>query len=407
MNLLERFIKYAKVHTTSDPENDAVLPSAKREFDLARLLEEELIGIGMKDVRVSDQGYVYAVLPATEGYENAPSVGFIAHMDTSPDFSGENVNVIVHENYQGEDIALGKYTLSTADFPHLQKMVGKTLLTADGSTLLGADDKAGIAEIVTVCERLIKSGAPHGRIAVGFTPDEEIGKGADGFEVDAFGCDFAYTVDGGLPGEVTYETFNAAAAVFTVHGLSVHPGSAKDTMINASLVAMEINSMLPALDIPAATSGREGFFHLCSMSGDVTDARLEYIVRDHNDTVFEYRKHCLVMIAERINKKYGEGVCELELHEQYRNMRSVLDGSPMCLDIAIEATKAKGLEVYSEPMRGGTDGARLSFMGLPTPNLGTGGCAFHGPFEHIALEDMETCCEIIEEIINRVAVTER
>ena len=402
MTLLERFIKYAKVHTTSDPDNDGVQPSAKRELELAVILKKEMEDTGFTDVTLTETGYLYGFIPATKGCEKAPTVGFIAHMDTAPDFSGEGVEPKIFENYDTSDIILDGITLSKRDFPDLEGARGKTLITTDGKTLLGADDKAGIAEILTMAERLIASGRPHGRIAVGFTPDEEIGRGADGFDVALFGADFAYTVDGGLPGEVTYENFNAAGAVFEIKGVSVHPGSAKDTMVNAALVAMEINSMLPVLDTPAHTEAREGFYHLCEMEGTVSSARLEYIVRDHSDEVFEYRLSALSSIRDEINRKYGEGTVALTLREQYRNMLSQIKKAPLCVDIAVKATNKVGLEVRREPIRGGTDGARLSFMGLPTPNLGTGGCAFHGPYEHITLEDMEICVDIILQIVNEV-----
>lgn len=403
MSVTERFLRYVKVYTTSDPDNEGTIPSAAREFDLAHMLESELKEMGLEGVVCDEQAYVYGYLPATPGCEGAPNVGFIAHMDTAPDFCGENVNPVVHENYDGGDVELNGRTIRVADFPSMAKLKGRTLITADGTTLLGGDDKAGVAEIMTMLEQVIKSGIPHGRIAVGFTPDEEIGAGADGFDVKGFGCDFAYTVDGGEEGGIDYENFNAASADFTVHGFNVHPGSSKNTMINASLVAMEINAMLPSGDTPRDTDGYEGFFHLCSMSGNVEKAALEYIVRDHSATVFDARLETLRHIQKLINEKYGEGTAELTIREQYRNMIEMIRPCIQVVDYAKEAIREAGLEPIVEPIRGGTDGARLSYMGLPCPNLGTGGYAAHGPYEHVTVEGMEKCTEILVNIVKRCA----
>ena len=403
MGVTERFLRYVKVNTASDPTVEGRIPSAEREFDLARMLADELRELGLEGVRCDDKAYVYGYLPATAGYESAPKLGFIAHMDTAPDFCGENVQPIVHENYDGGDVELKGRTIHVADFPHLKKLAGRTLITADGTTLLGGDDKAGVAEIMTMLERLIGEGIAHGRVAVGFTPDEEVGAGADAFDVAGFGCDFAYTVDGGEEGGIDYENFNAAGANFTVNGFNVHPGSSKDTMINASLVAMEINSMLPAGDTPRLTEGYEGFFHLCSMSGNVERAELEYIVRDHSAQMFAARLELLRHVAKVLNEKYGAGTVELEIREQYRNMLEKIQPCYHIVENACAAIEEAGLKPIIEPIRGGTDGARLSFMGLPCPNLGTGAYAGHGPYEHATTEGMEKCVEILVNIVKRYA----
>ena len=401
MGLLDRFLRYVKVDTTSEPDVQGVQPTAQREFDLAHMLADELKELGLEGVKCDDKAYVYGYLPATPGCENAPKLGFIAHMDTSPDFCGANVNPVVHENYDGGDVKLNGRTLYVADFPHLKKLAGRTLITADGTTLLGGDDKAGVAEIMTMVERI--KDCPHGRIAVGFTPDEEVGAGADGFDVAGFGCDYAYTVDGGEEGGICYENFNAAAADFEVHGFNVHPGSSKDTMINASLVAMEINAMLPACDTPRNTEGYEGFFHLGSMEGNVERALLRYIVRDHSAERFESRLELLRHIEKVINEKYGAGTAKLTIKQQYRNMIELIKPCFHLIDNACAAIREAGLEPIIEPIRGGTDGARLSYMGLPCPNLGTGGYAGHGPYEHITLEGMEKCVQILMGIVKRYA----
>lgn len=401
MRAYERLLNYVKVYTTSDEES-GVTPSAEREFDLARILEKELKEIGITEVNVDDTCYLYAVIPATPGYENKPVLGFIAHMDTAPDFSGEGVNPQIHENYDGEDVALGDSgrVLKVADFPHLKGLKGKTLITTDGTTLLGADDKAGVAEIMTMAEQILSSDMPHGKICISFTPDEEIGEGADHFDVPGFGADFAYTVDGGFVNELEYENFNAAGAVVKVQGVNIHPGDAKDKMVNAALVAMEFNGLLPAADVPAHTMGYEGFFHLTDMSGDVAEAELKYIIRDHDEATFEVRKKMMEHAALILNEKYGEGTVTLIIKEQYRNMVEMIKPHQHLIDNAFEAIRMTGMEPKAVAIRGGTDGARLSFMGLPCPNLGTGGCAFHGPYEHITAEAMDTAVEILKNIIS-------
>ena len=396
----ERFLRYISVNTKSD-DTSSTTPTSAIQFDLAKMLREELIAIGCENVRADDKCYVYAEIPATKGYEDKTKLGFIAHMDTSPDFSGEGVNPQIIENYNGESVALGESgrVLSLDTFPHLASLKGRTLITTDGTTLLGADDKAGVAEIMTLADKIISENIPHGKILIGFTPDEEVGSGADHFDVASFGADFAYTVDGGAEGSLEYENFNAAGAHFVVNGVNVHPGSAKNIMVNSMLVAMEINSMLPSADIPAKTEGYEGFFHLTDMQGTCERSTLDYIVRDHDANMFEARKTILRHIEKTINEKYGEGTVELIIKDQYRNMREKIEPCMHLIENAVEAAKRCGAAPVIEPIRGGTDGARLSFMGLPCPNLGTGGYAFHGPFEHITVEGMEKEVEILTEIV--------
>ena len=332
--------------------------------------------------------------------EDRKAIGFIAHMDTAPDYSGENVKPQIIENYDGKDILLkGSNTyLKVSDFPTLKSLTGRTLITTDGTTLLGADDKAGVAEIMTALEQLIAEGTPHGDIWVGFTPDEEIGAGADLFDLDYFKAEYAYTVDGDYEGEVAYENFNAASADFIIHGVNVHPGEAKDIMVNAALLATEIVSRLPKTETPAHTAGREGFYHLTDMSGDVAEARLSFIVRDHDKDIFESRLNLLRTIEVEINQEYGAGTVELTITHSYENMLSVIEQHMDVIERAQNAIRKAGLEPISRPVRGGTDGARLSFMGLPCPNLGTGGYGFHGPYEHISVEAMETVVQIIKSI---------
>ena len=403
MSVRERFLRYIAIHTASDPASTTV-PSAMREKDLAELLVTELLELGLTDAHMDKNGYVYAHLPA-RNCDNGVRLGLIAHMDTAPDFCGENVRPQILENYDGSDVVLGTSgrTLSRTMFPHLPSLAGKTLITTDGTTLLGGDDKAGIAEILTVLEQLQNSDAPHPVLSIGFTPDEEIGSSADHFDIAAFAADFAYTIDGGGTSSIEYENFNAASARFTVHGVNVHPGGAKNTMRNASLVAMEINAMLPAFEIPARTGGREGFFHLTNMSGDVEKASLSYIVRDHDAARFAGRLDTLQHIAKCINEKYGAGTAELELRETYRNMGEKIREQFHLVENARAVISSRGMTPSECAIRGGTDGARLSFMGLPCPNLSTGGHAFHGPYEHITVEDMEICVRVIAGIVDAYA----
>ena len=405
MRAYERFITYAKIHTSSS-EDFVKNPSTERQFDLARLLVQELKDLGVADARVTDTCYVYGSIPATPGYEDKPRLGFIAHMDTIPDFSGENVKPTLVHDYDGGDIPLGDSgrVLSPKNFPSLLGLKGKTLITTDGTTVLGGDDKAGVAEIMTLAEILQKGDIPHGFIGVAFTPDEEIGHGPDGFDVPGFGCDFGYTLDGGRAGEIEFENFNACAAKFAVHGRNVHPGSAKGVMINALQVAMELNALLPGAERPEHTAGYEGFFHLTDMAGNVEKATLSYIVRDHIASRFDSRRATLKQIEAFLNEKYGPGTCELSIRDQYRNMvEKIRPYNYHLIENAVAACEAAGVEPLIKPIRGGTDGATLSFMGLPCPNLGTGGYACHGPFEHVCVEEMDLCVEIALNLVKTYA----
>ena len=397
MRASDRFLRYIRVFTTSDPHSTAA-PTSRCQLTLANQLCEEMTALGLENVHVDAFGIVYGWLSATPGCEDRPAVGYIAHMDTAPDFSGENVKPQIIENYDGGDVVLaGSGTvLSPEAFPTLRTLKGMTLITTDGTTLLGADDKAGIAEILTACESVIASGKPHGKLCIAFTPDEEVGAGVDHFDVEKFGADYAYTVDGGQEGGVSYETFNACAAEVDFAGLSVHPGSSKDTMINASIAAMEFNALLPGGDVPRLTEEYEGFFHLCHMEGDVDHAHLSYIVRDHDRAFFENRKQILRHAAKTINERYGKSVVTLSIKDSYYNMAEKVTPHMEIVDSARRAAEKAGMEPFTEPIRGGTDGCRLSYMGLPTPNLCTGGFAAHGPFEHIAVESMDRCAKMLE-----------
>ena len=396
MRAYERFLQYVKVYTTSDEES-STHPTTARQLDLGRMLVAQLEELGLTDARLDEYGYVYATLPATPGCEQAAGLGFIAHMDTAPGTSGENVNPQIHENYDGGDVLLPATgaVLKPAEFPFLTEMKGQTLITTDGSTLLGADDKAGVAEIMTMVERLIREGRPHGKICIGFTPDEEVGQGADLFDVDGFGAAYAYTVDGDDVGEISYENFNAAAAAIKIHGLSVHPGSAKNTMRNALSLAMEYHAALPAFECPEHTEGREGFFHLCDLQGDVSETVFHYIIRDHDADRFAVRKAQMQQVADRLNEKYGAGTVELELTDSYRNMLEKIRPHFHLVENARAAIRAVGLTPVESPIRGGTDGATLSYKGLPCPNLGTGGFNFHGPMECITVEKMDQAVEVL------------
>ncbi len=407
MRAYERLLNYVKVYTTSDEEGQGI-PSTERQFDLAMQLVDEMKTLGIDDARVDEHCYVYGTIPATPGYENRSAIGFIAHLDTAPDCSGEGVKPQVHEKYDGGEVALGESgkVLSPETFPHLKSLKGRTLITTDGTTLLGADDKAGIAEIMTLAQELLSSDIPHGKICIGFTPDEEIGGGAELLDIPAFGAEFAYTVDGGAENEIVYENFNACGAEFTVHGFNIHPGESKNKMINAALVAMEINSMLPAGETPRHTDMYEGFFHLTQMQGNVEEARLQYIIRDHSASHFEARQEMLQHIAKMINEKYGEGTVTLTIHQQYRNMAEKLTGCMHLIDFAKESIREQGMEPDTSPVRGGTDGAQLSFRGLPCPNLGTGGYAFHGYYEHITAEAMDMVVKVMTGIVSRYAQRE-
>ncbi|MBQ1902005.1 MAG: peptidase T [Lachnospiraceae bacterium] len=400
MDVKTRFLKYISIHTTSDEEGAANVPSAEREFDLAKVLRDEMIEMGLSDVTMTDHAYVYGFLPATKDMKDAKAVCLISHLDTAPDYSGENVNPQIIENYNGEDVTLPGTgaILSVSDFPELKDMKGRTLITTDGTTLLGADDKAGIAEIMTAIYELKESNKSHGPIYVCFTPDEEIGSGAALFDKELCPADFAFTVDGDYEGEVAYENFNAASAKFAIKGVNVHPGEAKDIMVNAGLIGCEIAMMLPAEETPANTEGREGFYHLIEMSGDVASANMVYIIRDHDADKFSAKKDFLKEVAAKINEKYGDGTVTLTITDSYENMISVMEKHMDVIELAKSAIRSVGLEPISRPVRGGTDGAQLSFRGLPCPNLGTGGYGFHGPFEHITVESMETVVAILKNI---------
>jgi tripeptide aminopeptidase len=399
MKVQDRFLHYVSFWTTSDEEGSGH-PTANREWALGKALANELKDMGLEKVMLSDMCYVYGMLPATPGMEDAKAIGFIAHLDTAPDFSGENIKPQIIEDYDGGDVLLagsGAY-LKASDFPDLKRRVGDTLITTDGTTLLGADDKAGVAEIFTMVQKLRDSGLPHGDIWIGITPDEEVGTGADGFDLEYFKADYAYTVDGDYEGEIAYENFNAASAEFRIRGVSVHPGEAKDLMVNAALIACEIAMSLPQAETPAHTEGRQGFYHLTDLEGDVSSASLSYIVRDHDKTMFENRLDMLWQLEDSMNRKYGEGTVKLTITRSYENMVTVLEDQMYIVDLAKYAIAQNGLTPISTPIRGGTDGARLSFMGLPCPNLGTGGAGFHGPFEHISVEAMEKTVDILVSI---------
>ncbi len=404
MRVEERLLKYVSYWTTSDEECRQI-PSSERQFELGKVLEQELRDLGLEKVTLTDHCYVYGLLPATKGYADKPAVGFISHMDTAPDFSGKDVKPQIIPDYDGNDVLLkgsGAY-LKVSDFPTLKTLKGRTLITTDGTTLLGADDKAGVSEIMTAVEQIITEKIPHGDIWIGFTPDEEVGSGADLFDLDYFKARFAYTVDGDYEGEVAYENFNAASASFEINGVNVHPGEAKDIMINAALVGCEIASLLPENETPAHTEGREGFYHLTDFSGDIAHAKVNYIVRDHDKSSFEKRLDSLRGIEKKMNEKYHADTVKLNIQHSYSNMLEVIEKNEYVVAIAKKAIKNVGLEPVSRPVRGGTDGARLSFMGLPCPNLGTGGYGFHGPFEHISVEGMDTAVSVIKEIVKITA----
>lgn len=404
MKAYERLLEYARIWTTSDEES-TTSPTTSRQFDLAKQLVEEMKEIGIEDAYMDEFGYVYGHIPATPGYEERTAIGFIAHMDTAPDYSGENVNPQIIENYDGNDVSLGTSgkVLSVAEFPSLKTLTGRTLITTDGTTLLGADDKAGIAEIMTVAEELIKENIPHGKVSISFTTDEEVGSGAEHMNLEVFGAPFAYTVDGGPEGEIQFENFNAASADFYVHGVNVHPGEAKGIMKNSQKIAMEIQGMLPVDEAPEYTEGYEGFFHLMEMNGTVEETKMSYLIRDFDSESYENRKELLRNITETVNKKYGKGTVELKLKDSYRNMREKIEPCMELIEYAKKACEMAEVKADIAPIRGGTDGARLSFVGLPCPNLGTGGYGFHGAFEHTTAEGMDKAAAIIKNIILQFA----
>lgn len=400
MRAYERLLNYVKIDTQS-AEDASCVPSTSGQHTLAAMLKSEMQQLGMERVSADEHAYVYGFIPASAGYEAEPTIGFIAHIDTATDFSGSNVNPRIIDNYDGGDITLGTSgrVIEVAKFPELSAMAGETLIVTDGMSLLGADDKAGVAEIMTLCEKLINDNIPHCAVAVCFSPDEEIGHGAELLDLALFGADFAYTIDGDAVNEINFETFNAASACFNVSGVNVHPGSARGIMVNASLLAMELNSMLPQHDIPAETEGYEGFFHLLEMSGSVESAELKYIVRDHDAEKFALRCDILRDIERRMNEKYGSGTVTLTLRNQYRNMAEILKDKMSVVDRAERAMRRAGVTPVRVPIRGGTDGAQLTFRGLPCPNIGTGGHAFHGPYEHISVEAMDKVVDIITNIV--------
>ena len=399
MTVSERFLKYVSFGTNSDDCSETC-PSTESQLVLGRFLAEELKAIGLTEVEQDKDGYVYGVLPATAGRENDASIGFIAHMDTSNDVKGDGIKPQVVA-YKGGDIRLNDgVSIGLKDFPYLEKYIGCDIITSDGTTLLGADDKAGIAEIFTACEYLVSHPEiSHGRIAVCITPDEEIGRGADRFDVKRFACDWAYTVDGGELGEIEYENFNAASAKITVHGVNIHPGSAKNKMKNASLLAAEFINMLPAAETPAHTENYEGFYHLGGMSGDETTATLHYIIRDHDMQKFEARKEFMKNLCDYLNGVYGENTFELSMRDSYYNMREKILPHMHIIDNAVKAMERVNVEPCIVAIRGGTDGARLSYMGLPCPNLSTGGANFHSIHEFIPIQSMEKMVEVVIELM--------
>jgi tripeptide aminopeptidase len=402
-DVVERFLEYVRIDTRSDEDSDTN-PSTEKQFDLAKRLVEELKGLGLEDASVDEKCYVMATLPSNIDTD-CPVIGFIAHLDTSPEISGEGVSPQMVENYDGGDIRLnGETVLSPSDFPELSFYEGQTLITTDGTTLLGADDKAGIAEIMTALEYLSENpDVGHGTIKVAFTPDEEIGRGADHFDVEKFSADLAYTLDGGRVGELEFENFNAAKATVKVKGRNVHPGYAKNKMINSMIIAMEFNSMLPVSETPFYTEKYEGFYHLTNMSGDVENSKLVYIVRDHDMKKFNEKKELVGKIAAFLNEKHGEGTVEVELVDQYFNMREKIEPVMHVVETAEKAMLAVGVEPRKTPIRGGTDGARLSYMGLPTPNIFTGGHNYHGRFEYIPVESMKKAVEVVLKIVELYA----
>ena len=404
MELKERFLKYVAINTRSD-ENSETFPSTAVQWDLLNALVEEMKLLGLEDVTIDKYGYAMGTIPATPGKESAPVIGFLAHVDTAPDMSGENVHPRIIESYDGQDIVLNNaLTMRVADFPELKRFVGHTLIHTDGTTLLGADDKAGVAEIMTAAEYLMAHPEiEHGKIRIGFTPDEEIGRGVDFFDVKAFGADFAYTMDGGFEGELEYENFNAASAKIAIQGRNVHPGYAKNKMINAIEVACEINNMIPAVERPQFTDGYEGFYHCVGLNGTVENATISYIIRDHDAELFEQKKVWMWDIVGMLNKKYGQGTLTLTLKDQYYNMRKMVEPHPQVIDNALAAMHDAGVEPIVRPIRGGTDGARLSFMGLPCPNIFAGGMNFHGKFEYCSLNSMEKAVQVIINIAKRWA----
>lgn len=396
MKLKERFLQYVGFDTQSD-ESSTTFPSTDKQLVLLRHLAEEMKALGLSEVEMDEYGYVMGSIPATPGCEHAPVIGFIAHVDTAPDMSGKDVKPQIIENYHGGDIRLNEeLTMRVADFPELAFFKGHTLITTDGTTLLGADDKAGVAEIMTAAEYLLAHPEiKHGKIRIGFTPDEEIGRGVDHFNVERFGAKFAYTMDGSIEGELEYENFNAASAKLTVNGRNIHPGYAKGKMINSLQVVCDLHALLPEAMRPEVTAGYEGFFHLIGINGSVEKASASYIIRDHDRKLFEEKKELIKAAVAYINRKYGSDIVSLELKDQYYNMREMVEPHPEIIEKAIAAMKLAGVTAKVQPIRGGTDGARLSYMGLPCPNIFAGGMNFHGKFEYCSLDSMQRAVDTI------------
>ena len=405
MNVIDRFLGYVKIDTCSSEET-GTHPSTAKQHDLAALLAKEMEQLGMAEITYDKENcYVYGTIPASEGCEGADTLGLIAHMDTSPAMSGTNVNPRIVENYDGQDIVLNKdlnVVLKVADFPEIKKYVGQDLIVTDGTTLLGADDKAGIAEIMTLAEILLTNPEiKHGKIRVAFTPDEEIGEGTDGFNVELFGAKYAYTVDGGALGELEYENFNAAGAKVHVHGRNVHPGSAKGKMKNSILIAQEFQSLLPTFQNPMYTEMYEGFFHLDGIKGNVEETTMDYIIRDHDRALFEEKKAMFMTVADFLNKKYGEGTIVVDMKDSYYNMREVIEQHMYLIDRAVKSMEEQGIQPLVTPIRGGTDGARLSFMGLPCPNICTGGENYHGKYEYACVQSMEKITKLLVSLVQK------
>ncbi len=407
MNITERFLKYVSFPTMSDETSETV-PSTEKQLVLSRAIAEELAALGLEDVLLDDKGYLYATLPANVD-NSTVTLGLVAHVDTSDACADYPIKTKIVK-YTGDNVCLNEEKgiyLTREEYPSLDKYVGDDLIVTDGTTLLGADDKAGVCAIVSAVENVIKSGVPHGKIRICFTPDEEIGRGADHFDVEKFGADYAYTVDGGALGEIEYENFNAASAVVKFNGVSIHPGSAKDKMKNASLMAMDFNALLPDDEIPAKTEGYEGFFHLIEMNGECESATLAYIIRDHDIEKFNAKKALILACADTINAKYGDGSCIASVKDSYFNMKEIIDKHMYTVERAAEAMEQVGVKPIIMPIRGGTDGARLSFMGLPCPNICTGGENFHSRFEYLSVQSLHKVVDIVEKIIINATYAER
>ena len=403
MSVTDKFLSYIKISSPSCEKSESC-PSTACQLDVADFVAKEMKSVGVQNVRIKD-GYVYGNIPATKGLEDKPCIGFIAHMDTIEEFNGYDIKPQIIENYNGEDVLLkgSGDILGTESFPELKTFKGHTLITTDGTSLLGADDKAGISVIMQAAEDIIKSGAPHGPLAIGFTPDEEIGRGADKFDIPGFGARFAYTVDGGLPGEVEYQNFNAYTAIITINGRSIHPGSSKNQMINSQRVAFEFDSMLPEFERPEYTEGFEGFYHLIETDGSVEKTVMHYILRDHDGEKIEQKAKLMHTVGEFLNNKYGKKLVDVEIKEGYRNMKCKIEPHFHLIENAEKAIVMAGITPKNVAIRGGTDGAKLSFMGLPCPYLATGGMNFHGKYECITKENMEICTEVVKNIIGLYA----